>query len=217
VWTILGMGFGHIHVCTGAKEWGSLDDAQRTHLIIHESIHRFGDVADKGYYDSQGGCADSGDTLGLRTSQLLDNADSYACLVRLLLQSGESELEGRIKLRSGAMLVLRQSEDGDIDLNGPHAMVPYFTIGNPGANGEVDIPGGMQFRWIIADDADNRYSMMGLEGPVMEYGNRGIAYIPAGTRALLRKRGIRQAKILCRALIPHVGDRLFELPVRFRY
>jgi hypothetical protein len=218
VWTAFGYGIGHIHVCTGANEWGSLGDVQRTHLIIHEAMHRFGDVADRGYYAWQSDCTDTRNTMGLDTSQLLDNADSYACLVRHLLSATESELATRVDDRAGRTLILTQSPEGEIDITkGRRATETTFAIGIHRSSELTVLPGGFEVRWMIADDADNRYQMYGLGGPTHQYGTEAVVYIPSGTRALLRDSGIRHATVLCRVLIPHEGSRLFRLPVGFRY
>ncbi|TKJ38542.1 hypothetical protein CEE37_12310 [candidate division LCP-89 bacterium B3_LCP] len=88
--------------------------------------------------------------------------------------------------------------------------------------------GAVGYRWIIADDADNRYLMMGSRGSVFRYSTQNNAHIPSGTRALLRQRNVTSATVLCRvqgsSLLSHVGpisyrpsrrEVVLRLPVTF--
>jgi hypothetical protein len=87
------------------------------------------------------------------------------------------------------------------------------------------LPSGhnLQGRWVIKDESDRRYRMLGNDGnEVFHFRNQFNAFINAPTRELLRGRGITNATILCRVAVGERGEhasmqRLLELAVTFTW
>jgi hypothetical protein len=70
---------------------------------------------------------------------------------------------------------------------------------------------------VIADDSDRRYLLRAVSGDdPFEFGTTAATFIGSKTRALLKSRGVRKAKVLCRVAIPEVGDKILTLPVDFQ-
>lgn len=115
-------------------------------------------------------------------------------------------------------LEIRVLNSGTLTLSGPTQVdlgkaKPTFSIsGLPASN-------DLRFQWAIADADGKRYAMWSRNGQVHQYGRQSSAYIGSQTRALLKKRGIRSALVLCRVLAAHdhkdAVTRLFKLKVSF--
>jgi hypothetical protein len=78
--------------------------------------------------------------------------------------------------------------------------------------------GGLEFRWVLWDTTtDESFLMWGRSGQVFQYGSQSRAYIASRTRALLRRRNIRNIEVRCRLRISHPGSgtrtRLLKLPI----
>jgi hypothetical protein len=205
---------GNIHLCMG--HWDSDNDTYHAHALIHESAHLFCQTSDAGYFDSRD-CTDTSDTASLGQASRLDNADSFACFVRMTIASDAMSLtESRADYSGATMFEIRQLPVGAIDLNAADVRRPLFSVHKATMRPAATIP-GFQFRWVIRDENDNRYLMIGIDGEsVFHFGDHVWARIGRATRALLKERGIRVAEVLCRLSIPQIGDRLLTLPVTFR-
>jgi hypothetical protein len=171
-WTSGLTGIGNIHVCMGPDIWGTLSDARRAHVVIHESAHLF------------------------------VNADSYACFVYLAIHHGEDVLREFLADRAGHTLAFTQSPQGEINLRSGRDMDTWFTVGIPRGEGHTELPPGFRTRFYFIDEAYNEYPVDGLAGPASEFGTQGAAYLPTRTRAQLMERGIRQGRLMCRVRIP---------------
>jgi len=209
------LGAGNIHVCMGEDIWGGMSDERRAHVVIHEAAHRYGGVLDQGYF-SQGTCLDSADTLGLAPGELLNNADSYACFIYLVLHHGEGALRGFLADRAGYTLTFTQNPPGDVDLRSGREHDPWFTVGIPRGEGLTELPGGFSTRFYLIDDAYNEYAMQSLAGPVAEFGTDAGVFIPAATRAQLIASGVRTGRVIAQVRLPQITY-MFEVRVNFRY
>jgi hypothetical protein len=207
------LGTGHIHLCMGS--WDSASATDRAHTLIHEGSHRFNATSDEGYFNSPD-CTESADTAPLGPVSRLDNADSYACFVMMVVTGNAAALATeRADFSGTTTLEIRQTPAGAIDLNATSPRHPLFTVHRATEPALFSRPGFL-YRWVIRDSDDRRYLMVGLGGEqVFQFGEHSVARIGLATRALLKQRGIRSAEILCRVQIPRVGDRLLTLPVTF--
>lgn len=84
----------------------------------------------------------------------------------------------------------------------------------------VPIEHNLEFRWIVRDPQDRTYLMRGLSGGTFQFGSQTSAFIGAATRALLKSRGVTQAKVQCRVAAGRgqIGQSqvLLEFPVTFQ-
>jgi Lysine-specific metallo-endopeptidase len=205
------VGTGSIHVCMGF--WDGAGEAYRSRTLIHEGAHRFFNAGDKGYFAD---CVESSQTDGLTSAQRRDNADSYACVVTYLARLSPAELRLRVRgLHGETIRGIVQDPAGAVALADPEVARPSFVLA---ARAGDSLPASAQYRWVIADVQDRRYLMWGDQGGVFEFGAGNTkAHISAKTRELLRQRGIREAKVLCRVRIVGGGEFLHELTVRFTF
>ena len=194
----------NMHICMNS--WPNVDAVLRSQNLIHEGTHAFGHlVGDPGYFDYYT-CAETASTEKL-TSQRLDTPDSYSCFVHYLRH--DTGILARAQSYKGASLTMTQAPGGPIDLNSTAEKTPMFSMTG------VPPHSGFQFRWVIADAADKRYLMRADTGDPFEFGNHTSTFIGVPTRTLLKQGRISSARVICRVVIPAIGERLFELPVQF--
>ncbi|SAL67518.1 hypothetical protein [Caballeronia humi] len=188
------------------KFWPKASPVLRLQNLIHEGAHAFDhQIGDAGYF-SYNTCAETAKTEKL-TSQRLGTPDSYSCFVHYLKY--DTGIKSRAESYKGKTLNVTQDPGGPIDLDGTDEKTPMFRIDG------VPPFGNFQFRWVIADAADNRYLMRSDTGNPFEFGNHTAAYIGAATRTSLKTRGVTAATMICRAMIPTQTDIVQELTVQF--
>jgi hypothetical protein len=200
------LGTGNIHVCTPG--WRGLSAAQQAETVIHEGSHRFNGTNDDGGYFSLEG-DESGATAGQLPGVRLNNADSYTAFCIYLTRKPPAEVEDLGEGYRGNQLAVEQDPTGPIALPGTPDSPRLRIRGNPPNS-------GFTFRWVIADRQDRRYLMRADSGNPFQFGPHVEVRIGAPTRALLQSRGIADATVLMRALIPAAGDRLISVPVTFQ-
>jgi hypothetical protein len=194
----------NIHLCMAF--WPKASAVLRLQNLIHEGAHAFDyEIGDAGYF-SYNTCAETATTEKL-TSQRLGTPDAYSCFVHYLKH--DTGIKARAESYKGKALNVTQDPGGPIDLDGTDEKTPMLRIGG------VPSFGNFQFRWVIADAADNRYLMRADTGNPFEFGNHTAVYIGAATRALLKTNGVAAATIICRAMIPTQTDIVLEVPVQF--
>jgi len=214
-------GLGHIHL--GMGQWDTLPEIQQEHTIIHEAAHLFVHASDRGYFDIED-CRETADTAAAAATTTVpgvraDNADCYACLVRMLARMSPQEVADRIGLYQGDTLRLRQSPPGTIDLNAPE-MSTTFSIGipDPAMPELTRVESLSQFRWTLWDPQHNEYPLQDLfGGDSHEFGHSTQVIIPQATRARLRALGIAQGTVFCRYMMTGMGERLYWQPVQFTH
>lgn len=214
-------GLGHIHL--GMGQWDTLPEIQQEHTIIHEAAHLFVHASDRGYFDITD-CRETADTADAAATTTVpgvraDNADCYACLVRLLARMSPQEVADRIGLYQGDTLRLRQSPPGTIDLSAS-AMSTTFSIGipDPAMPELTRVESLSQFRWTLWDPQHNEYPLQDLfGGDAHAFGHSTQVIIPQATRARLRAQGITQGTVFCRYMMTGMGERLYWLPVHFTH
>ncbi len=214
-------GLGHIHL--GMGMWDTLPEVQQEHTIIHEAAHLFVHASDRGYFDITD-CRETAATADAAATTTVpgvraDNADCYACLVRLLARMSPQEVADRIGLYQGDTLRLRQSPPGTIDLNASE-MSTTFSIGipDPAMPELTRVESLSQFRWTLWDPQHNEYPLQDLfGGDSHEFGHSTQVIIPQATRALLRAHGITQGTVFCRYMMTGMGERLYWQPVQFTH
>jgi hypothetical protein len=206
--------YGDIHVCMGI--WPRLNEVRRSHIITHEGAHLFVGASDDGGYFEMHGCAETSSTASSPSETRLNNADSFACLVHYLTRTPPGVLsQWAADLSGSTQLQIAQDPQGVIDLDSNVTDSPRFEV-NRASTGEPFFNPVISYRWIIADNADERYLMRNIFGALAyAYGEHEVTIIPARTRALLRSRAIRSARVLCRVRTPRVETRLLSIPVRF--
>ena len=219
------LSMANIHICMGS--WDRLNDVEHAHVIVHEGMHRFNFASDYGYFKIRD-CTETPETAAaaatvtppLIPASRTDNADCYACLVRLLVNMSASEVAARVSLYQGGTLTLSQSPEGTVDLNGSQN-TPVFTMRIPDpSNPEISqIPSLFQFRWLLIDENRQEYHLRDLfsDNNLRRFGPNPSAIIPNSTRALLRERGVRTARVYCRYGMQGVGTRLFSRRVQFTF
>jgi hypothetical protein len=204
------LGLGNIHVCM--RNWAACGADEQALIVTHEGSHRFNNTSDDGGYFDAPDCLETSETAGTLSGTRLDNADSYSCVVRYLTNTPAAVLASRAAEYRGTSLRLVQDPPGVIDLNGPDVFNPFFKVeGLPQSS-------GFKFRWVMADDSDRRYLLRAISGDdPFQFGDRTVTIIGSKTRDLLKSRGVRKAKVLCRVAIPAVGDTILTLPVDFLF
>jgi len=218
-------GLGNIHLCMGA--WGDLSEVPRAHTIIHEGMHLFNFASDYAYFKIDD-CTETSETAAaaatvtppLIPASRTDNADCYACLVRLLANMSAGEVANRVSLYQGGTLELSQSPEGTIDLNASEQTTAFrMGIPDPTQPGLSQVPNVFQFRWLLIDENRREYYLKDLfsDDNLRRYGPHPTAIIPSATRDLLRERGVHSARVYCRYGMQGVGSRLFSRGVRFTF
>ena len=220
------LSFSNIHLCMG--EWNQHEAVEQSHTIIHEGMHRsnFG-MDDYGYFKVED-CTETSSTAAAAatvTPPLIpvtrtNNADCYACLVRMLADMSASEVAARVSLYQGGTLRLLQSPEGVIDLNGSERSTSFdMRIPNPSSSELTQMPELFQFRWLLIDENRQEYHLQDLfsDNNLRQYGPHSTAVIPNETRVLLRERGVRAATVYCRYGMQGVGSRLFSRRVQFTF
>ncbi len=201
------VGPGTIHLCMNA--WPGASAKLRTLNVIHEGAHAFAwMIGDLGYFDYQT-CAETSSTAVLSSTSRLRTPDAYSCFVSYLVY--DAGIEARSEEYRGTHLALTQSPTGVIDLNGPDAESPMFSMAG------VPSHSGFQFRWMVVHPDNRRTLMRDASGPTGQYGDHPQSYIGGPSRDRLKDMGISRAEVHCRVLIQGVGDRLFTQAVEFRY
>jgi hypothetical protein len=209
-------GTGNIHLCMGS--WDANSDAElKTHVIIHEAIHRFNpnleSQSNESYFDPI--CLESADTMGRTFPHRQNNVDSHACVAHFLTHQSATELSRLASQYRGEQLILRQylKAGEEINLSSPNVKNPKFRFDNtPRAS-------GFKYRWVIFAEDGQRYLMTSPLGKVIDpssFSEVDAAIINLKTRALLKQRGIKNAEVHCTVLIPTVGQKSFNLPIKFR-
>ena len=207
---------GSIHVCMNNL---GADSANVANTVIHESAHYFLLANDSfGYYGND--CEESEETVRAGSSSKLSLADSYSCMVKNWINgTAFDRADARTDISGTNFAGISQSPAGVIDLNSSTPKRPLFAMRLN--RGPAAIVTGVSYRWSLRDDQDRSYLMTNTSGDVLfEYKpalESVLAIINRGTRNLLKERGIRSGRVLCRANSPVFGDRLFETPVSFTF
>lgn len=102
-----------------------------------------------------------------------------------------------------------QDPAGPVALPGNPAVPRFRVTGDPPNS-------AFTFRWVLADRQDRRYLLRATTGSPFDFGPHVEVTVGEPTRALLRTRGVTDATVLMRALVPSVGDRLITVPVVFQ-
>src|SRR5262249_41341724 len=144
-----GVGFGDIHICL--QQWISDDSPTRVRALLHEGSHRFLSVGHGvGDYTDDERCDDTNDTAtNSSPSHHLNNADSFACIVTLLVDIADDVLDQRVRQSKGLTIlgIAQGKPEGPLDLDvssAKSAKSPIFVVRQSGLAKAVqaaNIPG----------------------------------------------------------------------------
>ncbi|HEY5751981.1 MAG TPA: DUF4157 domain-containing protein [Chthoniobacterales bacterium] len=194
----------NIHLCMGTWPFRSVNARART--LIHEAVHHFDFIRDKGYFSET--CEKTGETAALSMAQLYTNADSYACNAYLLSHESSATLRNRVdyyqrEYRGETIQGIVQYPIGPVNVNSDYEHLPRFRVGFEGDEKfphESKIPGA-QFRWTIINAAGNVFPM-GPPGQEGQFTDDFESWVPGETRQRLKSGPLGRAIIQCDIKIP---------------
>ncbi len=206
-------GIGHIHLCKAVL---NKDPLELSYTIIHEGAHFMNGANDTfGYYHDDGD--ESAETVKANSNAKLELADSYNSFVKNWKSKTPADrADARGDLSGINLSGIVQSPSGAIDLNGKPKKLMFSIKLNRGPIGLVE---GVSYRWSLRDSQDRAYLLTNSLNAVLQdfkpASESVNAIINVKTRELLRERGVKSGRVLCRAQSPVFGDKLFELQIVF--